>query len=634
MTHRPGGAAHAAHGPTSPEQTEPTVTTPPATPPANIVEALRNSLLAGEQLRRTNQKLLGAAREPIAVVAMGCRLPGGVRSPEQLWQLVADGGEALGEFPTDRGWDLDGLLGADAELPRRAGFLEDAAGFDAGLFRISDREALAMDPQQRLLLETAWELAERAGIAPTSLRSTRTGTFVGVTHQAYLPPLDRHVPAADGYRLQGGLPSVASGRIAYTLGLNGPAVTVDTACSSSLSAVHLACQSLRADESSLAIAGGAMVMATPEVFVEFTRQGGLAADGRCKAFGDGADGTGFSEGVGLLLLERLSDALRAGHPVLAVIRGSALNQDGASNGLTAPSGPAQEQVIRQALANAGLTPSDVDLVEAHGTGTALGDPIEAHALINTYGKDRPQDRPLWLGSLKSNIGHTQTAAGVAGIIKTVMALRHGEMPRTLHADTRSSKVDWSRGSVRLLTEQRPWPDTGRPRRAAVSSFGVSGTNAHLVLEQAPPPAVPPRDPDRPPALTVPGFVWPVSAAAPGALRAQAAQLAQLLHDAPETDLAAVGHSLATTRAHLAHRAVLTGTDRDGLLAALDALANGSAGAGLVQGCAARRAGPRSCSPARAPSGPAWAAPCTRTPRCSPRLWTRCAPTSTRICHAR
>ncbi|WP_060879550.1 type I polyketide synthase [Streptomyces scabiei] len=583
MTHRPGGAAHAAHGPTSPEQTEPTVTTPPATPPANIVEALRNSLLAGEQLRRTNQKLLGAAREPIAVVAMGCRLPGGVRSPEQLWQLVADGGEALGEFPTDRGWDLDGLLGADAELPRRAGFLEDAAGFDAGLFRISDREALAMDPQQRLLLETAWELAERAGIAPTSLRSTRTGTFVGVTHQAYLPPLDRHVPAADGYRLQGGLPSVASGRIAYTLGLNGPAVTVDTACSSSLSAVHLACQSLRADESSLAIAGGAMVMATPEVFVEFTRQGGLAADGRCKAFGDGADGTGFSEGVGLLLLERLSDALRAGHPVLAVIRGSALNQDGASNGLTAPSGPAQEQVIRQALANAGLTPSDVDLVEAHGTGTALGDPIEAHALINTYGKDRPQDRPLWLGSLKSNIGHTQTAAGVAGIIKTVMALRHGEMPRTLHADTRSSKVDWSRGSVRLLTEQRPWPDTGRPRRAAVSSFGVSGTNAHLVLEQAPPPTAPPRDPDRPSALTVPGFVWPVSAAAPGALRAQAAQLAQLLHDAPETDLAAVGHSLATTRAHLAHRAVLTGTDRDGLLDALDALADGSAGAGLVQG---------------------------------------------------
>ncbi|WP_422125790.1 type I polyketide synthase, partial [Streptomyces graminilatus] len=552
-------------------------------PPAAIVDALRHSLLANEQLRRTNQKLLGAAREPIAVVAMGCRLPGGVRSPEQLWQLVADGGEALGEFPTDRGWDLDGLFGAAAERPRRAGFLEDAAGFDAGLFGMSDREALATDPQQRLLLETAWELAERAGIAPTSLRGTRTGTFVGVTHQAYMPPIDRPVPAADGYRLQGGLPSIASGRIAYTLGLNGPAVTVDTACSSSLSAVHLACQSLRGDECSLAIAGGAMVMATPEVFVEFTKQGGLAMDGRCKAFGDGADGTGFSEGVGLLLLERLSDALRAGHPVLAVIRGSALNQDGASNGLTAPSGPAQEQVIRQALANAGLTPSDVDAVEAHGTGTALGDPIEANALINTYGKDRPADQPLWLGSLKSNIGHTQTAAGVAGIIKTVMALRHGELPRTLHADSRSSRVDWSRGSVRLLTEQRPWPDTGRPRRAAVSSFGISGTNAHLVLEQAPPPAAPAQDPDRPPALTVPGFVWPVSAASPGALRAQADRLSRLLRDAPETDLAAVGHSLATTRAHLAQRAVLTGADRDGLLAGLDALAGDFAGAGLVQG---------------------------------------------------
>lgn len=580
MTRRPGGAAHAAQNrPTSPEPTEPTVTNPPA----NLVEALRHSLLANEQLRRTNQKLLGAAREPIAVVAMGCRLPGGVRSPEQLWQLVADGGEALGEFPADRGWDLDGLFGAVAERPRRAGFLQDAADFDAALFGISDREALATDPQQRLLLESAWEVAERAGLDPTSLRGTRTGTFVGVTHQAYLPPIDRQVPAADGYRLQGGLPSVASGRIAYTLGLNGPAVTVDTACSSSLTAVHLACQSLRAGECSLALAGGAMVMATPEVFVEFTRQGGLAADGRCKAFGDGADGTGFSEGVGLLLLERLSDAVSAGHPVLAVIRGSALNQDGASNGLTAPSGPAQEQVIRQALANAGLTPSDVDVVEAHGTGTALGDPIEANALINTYGKDRPADRPLWLGSLKSNIGHTQTAAGVAGIIKMVMALRNGELPRTLHADTPSSKVDWSRGSVRLLTEQRPWPETGRPRRAAVSSFGVSGTNAHLVLEQAPPPADPPQETDRPLALAAPGFVWPVSAASPGGLRAQAAQLSALLRDEPQTDLAAVGHSLATTRAHLGHRAVLTGTDRDGLLAGLDALASDSAGPGLVQG---------------------------------------------------
>jgi coronafacic acid polyketide synthase Cfa7 len=382
------------------------------------------------------------------------------------------------------------------------------------------------------------------------------------------------------------LPSVASGRIAYTLGLNGPAVTVDTACSSSLTAVHLACQSLRAKECSLAIAGGVTVMATPEVFAEFSRQGGLAADGRCKAFGDGADGTGFAEGVGLLLLQRLSDAVEAGHPVLAVIRGSAINQDGASNGLTAPHGPAQEQVIRQALASAGLTPSDVDAVEGHGTGTVLGDPIEANALINTYGQNRPADRPLWLGSLKSNIGHTQAAAGVAGIIKTVLALRHGELPKTLHADVPTSKVDWSRGAVRPLTEQRPWPDRGRPRRAGVSSFGLSGTNAHLILEQAPPPrADKPRGPAPFPALTAPGFMWPLSAASLDGVRAQAAQLSRVLTESPEAevDLAAVGFSLATTRAHLDHRAVLTAADRTGMVTALDALAHDRSAAGVTRG---------------------------------------------------
>jgi coronafacic acid polyketide synthase Cfa7 len=568
-------------------------TTPATTTSATIAAALRRTLLVNEQLRRANRQLTATAREPVAVVAMGCRLPGGIRSPEQLWRLVAAGQEAIAAFPDDRGWQLPPPAAGPADR-WRGGFLSNVARFDAGFFGISDREALAMDPQQRLLLETAWEVLERAGVVPGTLRGSPTGVFIGTAHQDYLPGLDQQVPAVQGYRLQGSLTSIASGRISYTLGLTGPAVTVDTACSSSLSAVHLAVRSLRAGECSLALAGGVTVMATPEVFTEFVRHGGLAADGRVKAFGDGADGTVFSEGVALLLLERLSDALRNDHPVLALVRGSALNQDGASNGLTAPNGPAQEQVIRSALADAGLTPAEVDAVEAHGTGTALGDPIEANALIQVYGPDRPRGRPLWLGALKSNLGHTQAASGAAGMIKMVMALQRAELPATLHATVPSAKVDWAGAGVELLTTARSWPGHGRPRRAGVSSFGISGTNAHVILEQAPESAQarvgatgavpePGGEQPQPPALPVPGLCWPVSAASAQALQAQATQLHAFVTAAPGTDLGAAGYSLATTRAHLPHRAVVTAGDRAGLLDALQALAADQSSAGVIRG---------------------------------------------------
>ncbi|WP_440901854.1 type I polyketide synthase, partial [Actinosynnema sp.] len=550
--------------------------------PVSLAAFLRAELVGARDADEAETAPVAVDDDPIAIVSMACRYPGDVRTPEQLWDLVANGVDAISPFPTDRGWDSAALYDADPDRPgtsyvHEGGFVHDAGSFDAAFFGVSPREALAMDPQQRVLLELTWEAVERAGVDPKSLRGKRVGVFAGTGGQDYADLLDHAPEEVEAFLATATSAAVLSGRVSYAFGFEGPSVSVDTACSSSLVAIHLAAQALRSGECSLALAGGVLVMATPTPFIAFSRQRGLAPDGRCKPFSDSADGTGWSEGAGVLVLERLSDARRNGHPVLALVRGTAVNQDGASNGLTAPNGPAQQRVIRSALAAAGLTPADVDAVEGHGTGTSLGDPIEAQAVLKTYGQDRTE--PLWLGSIKSNIGHAQAASGVAGVIKSVLALRNGLLPRTLHITEPSTHVDWSEGNVRLLAEERPWPARERPRRIGVSSFGVSGTNAHTILEEAPAAEDAPAEPVR---VRTDVVAWPISARGEDALAAQAARLVAEVADLAPADVAL---SLGGTRAALEQRAVVVGASAEELLAGARAVASGQAAPNAVTGSA-------------------------------------------------